>query len=47
MQREGNRRVARWAAWLMTVALVTMPLASFAQTRIAYHSNHYKPADDV
>jgi len=32
---------------LLAVAIVLMPLAGFAQTRITYHSNKYKPSDDV
>jgi hypothetical protein len=31
----------------MSMVIVLMPLAVFAQTRISYHSNKYKPADDV
>ena len=40
------RRV-RWVAPLLAAAIVLMPLAGFAQTRITYHSNKYKPSDDV
>jgi hypothetical protein len=32
---------------LISLAIVTMPLAAFAQTPISYHSNKYKPTDDV
>lgn len=38
---------ARWLTWAMSIAIVLMPLAVFAQTKISYHSNKYKPADDV
>src|SRR5437867_7055659 len=40
-------RRTRWMAPLLAVAIVLMPLAGFAQTRITYHSNKYKPSDDV
>lgn len=33
--------------WAMSVALVAMPIATLAQTKISYHSNKYKIADDV
>jgi predicted Zn-dependent protease len=33
--------------WLMALAIMTMPLNAFAQTRISYHSNKYSPSDDV
>src|SRR5438552_5697249 len=47
MQTVNHHRLATLAACLIGVALVVTPLASFAQTKIVYHSNHYKPADDV
>jgi hypothetical protein len=31
----------------MSMAIVMMPLAAFAQTKISYHSNKFKPEDDV
>src|SRR5204863_5046467 len=31
----------------IALAIVLMPLASFAQTNITYHNNKFKPADDV
>ena len=31
----------------MCLAIVMMPLAIFAQTKIVYHSNKFKPTDDV
>jgi hypothetical protein len=34
-------------AWLTVVALFAMPIAVFSQTQIKYHSNKYKPTDDV
>ncbi len=39
------RRTQRLAVCLMVFALFAMP--AFAQTRISYHSNKYKVADDV
>ena len=36
-----------WVSFLMAIAIVSTPLTSFAQTKIAYHSNRFKPADDV
>jgi len=47
MNRVKNRIAARCAAWVMSVALVAMPIATLAQTKIRYHSNKYKVADDV
>src|SRR2546429_6113433 len=47
MKQRNYRIAARLAAWLMTLAIVAMPMASLAQTQISYHSNKYKPADDV
>jgi hypothetical protein len=32
---------------LLAVALLVMPVATLAQTQIKYHSNKYKPTDDV
>src|SRR5262244_639605 len=34
-------------AWLLAIAVVAMPVVSFAQTRITLHNNKYKPSDDV
>jgi len=47
MKRISNRFAARGAAWLLGLALVATPLATLAQTQIQYHSNKYKPSDDV
>jgi beta-barrel assembly-enhancing protease len=47
MNRPNNRSANRWLAWLVAIAIVMMPLAVFAQTKIAYHPNKYKPTDDV
>lgn len=47
MIRHKYQGANRWLAWLMSLAIVLMPLAVFAQTKISYHSNRYKPADDV
>jgi hypothetical protein len=34
-------------AWLTVVAVFAMPVSVFSQTKISYHSNKYKPTDDV
>jgi beta-barrel assembly-enhancing protease len=34
-------------ACVMALAIMVMPLAAFAQTKISYHSNKYSPSDDV
>jgi len=47
MTRLKSRSVNKWLAWLMAMAIVSMPLAVFAQTKIVYHSNKYKLTDDV
>ncbi|HEV7746551.1 MAG TPA: M48 family metalloprotease [Pyrinomonadaceae bacterium] len=46
MIRNSNA-VQRSIAWLMVLAVFMMPVSVFAQTQITYHSNKYKPADDV
>lgn len=38
---------AKWLALAMSTAIMLMPLVVSAQTKISYHSNKYKPADDV
>ena len=47
MKAINNRFAARWAACLVALALLATPLATSAQTQIKYHSNKYKPEDDV
>jgi hypothetical protein len=47
MNRQLIRNTTKWLASVMSLALVTMPLATFAQTKISYHGNKFKPADDV
>jgi hypothetical protein len=47
MYRPNDRSVNKWLAWLMAMAIAMMPLAVFAQTKIVYHNNKYKPSDDV
>jgi hypothetical protein len=47
MARDRYQGTSRWLAWAMFTVIVLMPLTVFAQTRISYHSNKYKPADDV
>lgn len=46
MNRPNYQRVTTWLATLMSMAIVMMPLAVFAQTKIVYHSNKYKVTDD-
>jgi Zn-dependent protease with chaperone function len=40
-------RAQRLVVALAALALFAMPLSALAQTRIVYHSNKYKPSDDV
>src|SRR6266480_4842853 len=47
MSRASIRGISKWLACLLAAAIVAMPLATFSQTKIVYHSNKYKPADDV
>ena len=47
MNRPNYRSVTKWLTSLMCLAIVMMPLAIFAQTKIVYHSNKFKPTDDV
>src|SRR6266446_2611038 len=47
MSRASMRRISKWLACLLAAAIVAMPLAALAQTKIVYHPNKYKPADDV
>jgi len=47
MNRPTYRSTTRWLASLMCMAVVMMPLAVFAQTKIVYHSNRFKPTDDI
>ncbi len=47
MTRQRYPRANRWAAWAMSMAIGLVPLTVFAQTKISYHSNKYKTADDV
>ena len=42
-----NNRAKALAAWLVAFVLLTMPLASLAQTRIEVPKNKYKVSDDV
>ncbi len=47
MNGTGIRNATKWLAALIVIAIVSMPLQTFAQTKIVYHSNKYQPADDV
>jgi hypothetical protein len=45
---KGNvTRTQRAMTWLTLVALLIMPVSVWSQTKISYHSNKYKPTDDV
>jgi predicted Zn-dependent protease len=46
IKKYSNRR-QRLIAWLTVFAVFAMPVAAFSQTQIKYHSNKYKPTDDV
>lgn len=47
MNRPNYRSANKWLAWLMALAIVSVPLAVFAQTKIVYHNNKFKLTDDV
>src|SRR5712692_960746 len=47
MSKASMRRISKWLACLLAAAIVAMPLAALAQTKIVYHSNKFKPADDL
>lgn len=47
MNRTFYQSANKWLAQLITMVLVMMPLAAFAQTKIVYHANKYKLSDDV
>jgi len=47
MNRREYRIATKWLAWLMAIAVLAMPISIFAQTKISYHKNRYKPSDDV
>ena len=46
IKKNSNGR-QRLLAWLTVVAIFAMPVSVFSQTQIKYHSNKYKPTDDV
>ena len=47
MIRTNYRSVRELFVWLLAVAIFAMPISTLAQTKIVYHSNKYKPSDDV
>ena len=47
MIRKNQTSMQRLLASLTVLALLAMPVSVFSQTKITYHSNKYKPADDV
>jgi hypothetical protein len=42
-----SNRVQRLMIWVTAFAIFAMPISVFSQTQIKYHSNKYKPSDDV
>src|SRR5882762_1556753 len=47
MTKKHSNTMQRLVACLTVFAVFAMPVAVFSQTQITYHSNKYKPADDV
>jgi hypothetical protein len=47
MNRQVIRNTTKRLALLIASAIVAMPLATFAQTKISYHGNKFQPTDDV
>jgi len=47
MIKTNSNRRQRASAWLTLFALFIMPISVWSQTKISYHSNKYKPTDDV
>jgi Zn-dependent protease with chaperone function len=47
MKHSNHRLSTRLAAWLAALAILALPYAVMAQTRISYHSNRYSVQDDV
>ena len=47
MTNNNSNRIQRLLTWLTVVAIFAMPVSVFSQTQIKYHSNKYKPTDDV
>jgi hypothetical protein len=47
MIRKSRTSMQRLLASLTALALLAMPVSVFTQTKISYHSNKYKPTDDV
>ena len=42
-----TNKTNRLVTWLTLIAVFVLPVSAFSQTKITYHSNKYKPADDV
>ena len=47
MIRKTSNGIQRLMAWLTVIAIFAMPVSVWSQTQIKYHSNKYKPTDDV
>src|ERR1700730_8904604 len=47
MTAKNHRGMQGLIAWLAVAAILLLPISAFTQTRISYHSNKFKPAEDV
>src|SRR6266705_2865646 len=47
MIRHGVKRGTKWLGIILSAAIFIMPASALAQTKIVYHSNKFKPTDDV
>lgn len=47
MSVKNQRSMKALAACLAVAAILLLPISGFTQTKIVYHANKYKPADDV
>jgi predicted Zn-dependent protease len=47
MKHSKHTRAPKLMAWLMMVAVLAMPYAAMAQTRLKLHSNRYSVQDDI
>ena len=46
-KNELSRGRKRLMAWLALAAIFLLPVSVFSQTKISYHSNKFKPEEDV
>ena len=47
MNQLNHQRARRRLAWPIAATIALLPLSANGQTQISYHSNKYKPSDDV